>query len=110
MTKESLQARLARSLDRANSREAKTPTQARTIVPAAPGGKGAKLSISLFASDLARLDAIRSYMAARGQRISTSQAVKLALRTAPLSTKLTAALDAVRKEDGRGVRQFKRHK
>lgn len=109
MTKESLQARLARSLDQANKREVKTRTiRARPIVPATPGGKCAKLSISLFASDLAKLDAIRSYMTARGQRISTSQAVKLALRTVPLSAELTAALNAIRKEDGRGVRRHKR--
>ncbi len=76
-------------------------------MPAAPGGKCAKISISLFVSDLARLDAIRSYMAARGQRISISQAIKLALRTVPLTTELTAALDAIRKEDGRGVRRHK---
>ena len=104
-----LQNRLARSLDQANKREVKTrTTRTRPSVSAAPGGKGAKLSISLFASDLARLDAIQSYMAAHGQRISTSQAVKLALRTAPLSAELTAALDAIRKEDGRSARQLKR--
>ena len=61
-----------------------------------------KLSVSLFAGDMARLDAIRDYMAARGVRLSTSQAVKLALRTAPLSEALAEALDAIRAEDGRG--------
>jgi hypothetical protein len=67
----------------------------------AAGGKGAKLCISLFAADLAHLEAIRSYMAARGKWISTSQAVKLALRTARLSENLTAALLVIHKEDGR---------
>jgi len=76
------------------------------LTPASPatGRLGAKLSISLFASDLTRLEAIRSYMGERGNRISTSQAVKLALRTAPLSEDLTAALAEIRKEDGRASR------
>jgi hypothetical protein len=55
----------------------------------------------LFAGDLARLDAIRDYMAQRGHRISTSQAVKLALRTAALTPEMEKALDAIRAEDGR---------
>lgn len=135
MTKQkTLQARLARSLDSANRREAKvlpkrmsreaekgwirnldarvnlTPAaglprakRGPHLTPATPatGGKGAKLSISLFAADLAHLEAIRSYMAARGNRISISQTVKLALRTAPLSEDLTFALAEIRKEDGR---------
>jgi hypothetical protein len=127
-TAKTLQARLARSLDQANTAEAAATkkTQAaldqvrrdylekaqplqdklRTAAPAAPATAPAapgavKLSISLFAGDFARLDAIRDYMAARGHRLSTSQAVKAALRTAPLSEALTAALDAIRAEDGR---------
>ena len=76
------------------------------LTPAASAidGNGAKLSISLFASDMARLEEIRSYMAARGHHISVSQAVKLALRTAPLSKDLIAALADIRKEDGRSRR------
>jgi hypothetical protein len=49
----------------------------------------------------ARLEAIRAYMQTRGVRISTSQAVKVALRTAPLSDALAQALDSIRAEDGR---------
>jgi hypothetical protein len=77
------------------------------LTPASPatGRLGAKLSISLFAADLARLKEIQSYiMASLGKQISTSQAVKLALRTAPLSEELTAALAEIRKEDGRASR------
>lgn len=128
---QALQAKLARSLDVANGREAKASpermhramekgwirnldarvnlTQAtarqgtgrRPRLTPATGGKGAKLCISLFAVDLAHLETIRSYMAARGSHISTSQAVKLALRTARISEDLTAALVEIRKEDGR---------
>ena len=100
MTKgKTLQDRLALSLDQANTREAKIHRQAPAI-PAADGGCK-KLSISLFDGDLKRLAALRAYMANRGAMISTSQAVKLALRTAPLSDDLLKALDQVRQEDGR---------
>ena len=100
MTKQgaTLQDRLALSLDQANAREAKSHRQA----PALPAERRCtKLSISLFDADLKRLDAIRSYMAARGVMLSTSQTVKLALRTAPLSDALAEALDQVKREDGR---------
>jgi hypothetical protein len=123
-----IQAKLAQSLDKANSAEAAEKASAAKeldrvrreyldkvsplkgklgMVPApdaaAPAGKGGctKLSVSLFPGDMARLDAICSYMAARGVRLSTSQAVKVALRTAPLSDALSQALDSIRAEDGR---------
>lgn len=105
-----LRARLAASLDNANKREAKAAPSHKPLIPAVSSRagkaaprtrKGAKLSISLFAADLDRMESIRAYMAARGHRISTSQTVKLALRTAPLSGDLVAALDAIKAEDGR---------
>ena len=100
-----LQDRLARSLDQANRREANKPRQAPTAIPstAAAPARCSKLSISLFSGDMARLDAIRDMMAAHhGERLSTSQAVKLALRTAPLdAAAMRQALDAIRAEDGR---------
>ena len=97
-----LQDRLARSLDQANTREKKARRRSPAIAAAAVAGSGCtKLSISLFKTDLDKLQAIRSYMATRGAILSTSQAVKLALRTAPLSDALTQALDQARKEDGR---------
>jgi len=99
--KNTLQDRLARSLDQMNKREAKTQTTATTDLPPVAERKCKKLSISLFQTDLARLDGIRSFMEANGQRISTSQAVKLALRTAPLSNDLAEAMAAIRAEDGR---------
>jgi len=122
-----LQDKLAHSLDKANVREAaavkKTeaaldavrrdylakarPLQERLgKAPAAAvaqpqGGGCTKLSVSLFSGDVARLEAIRAYMQTRGVRLSTSQAVKVALRTAPLSDALAQALDSIRAEDGR---------
>jgi len=92
-----LQDKLARSLDKANTKDKRKVS---TPKPP-PLGKCSKLSVSLFARDLQRLDAIRDYMASRGERISTSQAIKLALRTAPLSEDLAKALAAIRSEDGR---------
>jgi hypothetical protein len=122
-----LQDKLARSLDLANTREAAAAKQAEEDLarvrneylakvkplkaklgeaapaPATPTSKGrcSKLSVSLFDSDLERLQAIRSYMATRGAILSASQAVKLALRTAALSPAMDKALDAIRAEDGR---------
>ena len=126
MATPTIQSRLARSLDQANQREADTAahTQAEIdrlrrdylakVIPltdqlqearpaAIPTGRGCvKLSVSLFPGDVARLDAIRDLMARHGVRLSTSQAVKLALRTAPLDVAaLRQALDAIRLEDGR---------
>jgi len=102
MTKhKTLQDRLARSLDQMNKNEAKTHNTAAVVLPAAKDRKCKKLSISLFKTDLAKLAGICSFMEANGQRISTSQAVKLALRTAPLSNELTETMAAIRAEDGR---------
>ena len=106
MTKgDTLQARLARSLDQANKTEGKSRSREGRQTPApAPlqaGGRCTKLSVSLFETDLRRLDAIGAYMAQRGHRLSTSHLVKLALRTAPLSEELVQALDQTRAEDGR---------
>lgn len=99
--KNTLQDRLARSLDQMNKREAKAPAASPATLPPVSERKCKKLSISLFQTDIARLDGIRSFMEANGQRISTSQAVKLALRTAPLSNDLAEAMAAIRAEDGR---------
>lgn len=99
-TSKTLQARLALSLDQANTREAHRHTPApAAALPA--DRKCTKLSISLFDTDLKRLDAIRAYMMQRGVSLSTSQTIKLALRTAPLSDALIEALDQTRREDGR---------
>ena len=99
-----LQDRLARSLDQANRREAqKKPAAALPAkLPLPAERRCVKLSISLFSGDVARLDAIRDLMAQNGVRLSTSQAVKVALRTAPLdAAAMRQALDAIRSEDGR---------
>jgi hypothetical protein len=102
MTKhKTLQARLARSLDQMNKNEAKTHKSVPVALPQPNDRKCKKLCISLFQTDLAKLDDIRSFMKANGKWITTSQAIKLALRTAPHSKDLVEAMAAVQAEDGR---------
>lgn len=102
MTKhKTLQDRLARSLDQMNKNEAKTPKSARAVLPPPNNRKCKKLCISLFQTDLAKLDDIRTFMKANGKWITTSQAIKLALRTAPHSKDLVEAMAAIQAEDGR---------
>jgi hypothetical protein len=102
MTKQNtLQDRLARSLDKMNKREEKTTRPAAAVQQGGDNQKCKKISISLFQTDLAKLDGIRSFMETNGQRISASQAIKLALRTAPHSNELVKALAAIQAEDGR---------
>lgn len=97
MTKtNTLQAKLAASLDKANK---KAP--AAKPKPTKEAGCQ-KLSISLFSGDMARLAKIQAYMADHGEFIKTSEAIKIALRTAPISDALTKALAEARAEDGRG--------
>lgn len=103
MKSNALQEKLARSLDQANVKETKK-RQGRPapLAPRPPEKRCTKLSISLFDTDTKRLEALRAYVVAqRGVSISTSQVIKLALRTAPLSTALCAALDEAKAEDGR---------
>jgi len=99
--KNTIQDRLARSLDKANTKAAKKSKPTPPAATTTEVRRCKKLSVSLFDTDVRRLQAIRSYMAQRGEILSTSQAVKLALRCAPLSDDLVTALDAVRREDGR---------
>lgn len=101
--REELADRLARSIDKANTLEAKKrPGRQRPLAPAPAEKRCKKISISLFDTDTQRVQAIRAYiLEARKESISTSQVIKLALRTAPLSDDLCAALDAAAAEDGR---------
>jgi hypothetical protein len=94
-----LQAKLARSLDTANTKARNKAAPVPAPLPA--DRRCTKISVSLFDGDIRRLETIQDYMRGRGERISTSQAVKLALRTAPLSDALQDALKAVKAEDGR---------
>ena len=99
--KSTLHSKLAQSLDKANQRTGKKGAPKAKTPALEPDRKCTKLSVSVFDEDLRRVDAILDYMLSHGHRISTSQAIKLALRTAPLSDELLAALEAVKSEDGR---------
>lgn len=104
MKSKALQDKLARSLDQANVREKKRAGRQAPAPALAPPAERrcTKLSVSLFDADLERVKAIRAYiLAERGVSISTSQVIKLALRTAPLSPALCKALDQAAAEDGR---------
>lgn len=102
MKSKTLQEKLARSLDEVNAKEKKKHPGRQTIIKAPPERHCTKISVSLFDTDVQRLKAIREYVnAERGVLISTSQAIKLALRSAPLSAALCEALEQAAAEDGR---------
>ena len=102
MKGEDIQKKLARSLDRVNQKETKKAPPRKPSAPSPPEKRCKKISISLFETDLQRVKAIRAYVLnQRDEAISTSQVIKLALRTAPLSSALCEALDKVADEDGR---------
>jgi len=88
------------SLDKPNRREA--ARQAQATPAATPESKATKCGYALYPPDLARIDAIRDYMQVRGHRISSSVAVRLALRTAALDPAMDKLLVEMRSEDGRG--------
>ena len=103
MKSKALQEKLARSLDKANIKEGKKRHGRQTLAPLPPEKRCEKLSISLFATDRQRVEGIRAFILAQsGKAISTSQVIKLALRTAPLSKELLEALEQAKREDGRG--------
>jgi hypothetical protein len=96
---ETLKARLARSLDDANTVAPLPPK-----VPLKAGGKCSKVSVSLFDKDLKRLDALFDYMNKRGHRLAQSELIRIAIRSAPLSDLLVEAMNQSRMDDGRKAR------
>jgi len=90
------------SLDKPNRLEA--ARQAQATPAATPESKSAKCGFALYPPDLAKLDAIRDYMQMRGHRISSSVAVRLALRSVALDPAMDKLLAEMRSEDGRGKR------
>lgn len=67
----------------------------------APAQKSQKLSITLYKTDIEKIDAIYSLAASNGKRVTTSDVVKLALRSMSVTPNLLKTLDAIRAEDGR---------
>ena len=94
---------------------AKTPPTSSAATDASPmanqGPEGpelaAKISISLYAEDLAHVDALIAYMAQRRRRINRSEAIKLALRATKLTPELAALHEAIQRDDGRRKKSSK---
>ncbi len=61
----------------------------------------AKISISLYADDLARVDAIVAHMAQHRCRVNRSEAIKIALRGVPLTPNLVELYREIQRNDGR---------
>lgn len=95
---DTLAAKLARSLDQQNK---KRGPEAAAKPPVVEGRHCKKINISLFQTDLQKVEGIRLFMQTHGQYINTSTAFKLALRTAPLSADLLKAYEEIKGEDGR---------
>lgn len=72
-----------------------------TVSPKPPAQKSQKLSVTLYKTDIEKIDAIYSLAASNGKRVTTSDVVKLALRSMSVTPDLLKTLDAIRAEDGR---------
>lgn len=95
-----MNAKLLQDLKNTNMKES-THKAAPAALPKAPAQKSQKLSITLYKTDIERIDAIYSLAASNGKRVTTSDVVKLALRSMVVSPSLLKTLDAIRAEDGR---------
>jgi trans-2-enoyl-CoA reductase len=93
-------AKLLQDLKNTNMNES-SHKAAPTALPKAPPQMSQKLSITLYKTDIKKIDAIYSLAASNGKRVSTSDVVKLALRSMAVSPNLLKTLDAIRAEDGR---------
>ncbi|MDQ3621840.1 MAG: hypothetical protein M3463_05025 [Verrucomicrobiota bacterium] len=77
------------------------PTAAFAPTAKPPTELAAKISISLYADDLARVDAIVAHMAQHRCRVNRSEAIKIALRAVPLSLGLVELFREIQRDDGR---------
>lgn len=65
-----------------------------------------KLSVSLYARDLARLDAIKAFMQSKGFRnIADSEALRLACRAVTIGDDMVSIFQDMQQEDGRTRRR-----
>ena len=94
---------------------AKPPPPSRSVAVGSPIANqepegpelAAKISISLYAEDLAHVDALIAYMAQCRRRINRSEAIKLALRATKLTPELAALHEAIQRDDGRRKKSSK---
>jgi len=96
-----LQDKLAKSLHRPTPPKAATRKPTAALPPAKGEGIARKISISLHPTDLAKVEGIRSYLAGVGKHITTSEAIKLALRTVKVGSDLAGHLADLEAEDKR---------
>ena len=100
--KDALMSRLSKALPRG-------PKSETTIGRASSSPQSAavtKLSVSLYPSDLLRLDEIKAFMQSKGLRnISDSEALRLACRAAVVGDGLTTIYERMQQEDGRRTRK-----
>ena len=95
-----LMAKLKSSLP--TPKEAAGPVKPLHDFTAAPQQRAPKLSVSLYRSDLERLDSIREHMLQAGVRTLTdSEAIRLACRRADLDSKMLDIYREMQSEDGR---------
>ena len=91
---------LKRSIDTAKAQDPQTRPERRA--PSASPHLCRRLSVSLFAADLERIEELREALASSGIRVSVSDAVKLALRTCSIDpARLASEVETIRLEDGR---------
>lgn len=96
-----LQAKLAKSLDRANAKAGPRRSTKPAATPSLPAGGSSKLSISLYPTDTARIREIILYMTQNNCPLSASQAIRLALRSMPIDDNLIQIYNTMQQEDGR---------
>jgi len=74
-----------------------------------PSQRAPKLSVSLFQSDVQRLDTIKEFMKTRGFRnLNDSEALRLACRSVEIGDHFVEVYRAMQQEDGRRRPEAKR--
>lgn len=71
------------------------------VLTKAPAQKCHKTTVTLFQADIEKINTIYSFAATNGRRVTTSDVVKLALRSMSVTPELLKILDDIRAEDGR---------
>lgn len=72
------------------------------IIPSPLSAHAPKLSVSLYQTDLKRLDEIKDFMRSRGHRnLSDSEALRLACRTVEIGDGFIKVYREMQAEDGR---------
>lgn len=95
-----MNARLLQDLKNTNMKESATKA-APTTSPKAAVLKYQKTTVTLFQTDIKKINAIYSFAATNGRRVTTSDVIKMALRSMSITPELLKILDDIRAADGR---------